>query len=75
MDETNNDLYIGPEEIMENWNVSRNKAYIIIRKLNKQLLAQKPTAIIIAGKVNKRWYEDACLKYFLPNTTLEEEGG
>lgn len=60
------EVYIGPKEIMNDWNVSKNKAYVIIRNLNAQLLKEKPTAITVAGKVNKRWYEDACLKNLFP---------
>ena len=62
-----NEVYIGPEDIMNDWKVSKNKAYVIIRNLNAQLLKEKPTAITVAGKVNKRWYEDACLKNLFPD--------
>lgn len=54
--------YIGPQQIMEDWDVSKATAYNIIKKMNTQLKKEHPTALIIAGKVNRIWYEDACLK-------------
>lgn len=54
--------YIGPQTIMKDWDVSRATAYNIIKKLNAQLKIEHPTALIIAGKVNRRWYENACLQ-------------
>ncbi len=54
--------YIGPKQIMEDWDVSRATAYNIIKKLNAQLKKEHPTALIIAGKVNRIWYEKACLQ-------------
>ena len=53
--------YIGPQQIMEDWDVSRATAYNIIRKMNAQLLKEHPNALIIAGKVNRFWYDQACL--------------
>ena len=57
-----NTAYIGPQTIMEDWNVSKATAYNIIKKLNSQLLKEHPSALIIAGKVNRIWYEEACLQ-------------
>lgn len=54
--------YVGPQTIMEDWNVSRATAYNIIRKMNTQLRKEHPTALILAGKVNRIWYEEACLR-------------
>ena len=53
--------YVGPEEIMESWDVSRATAYNIIRRMNEQLRKAHPSALIIAGKVNRKWYEESCL--------------
>ena len=53
--------YVGPERIMKDWDVSRATAYNIIRKMNEQILREHPTALIIAGKVNRKWYEESCL--------------
>ena len=54
--------YIGPQQIMEDWDVSRATAYNIIKKMNAQLKKEHPTELIIAGKVNRIWYEEACLQ-------------
>ena len=54
--------YIGPQQIMQDWDVSRATAYNIIKRMNAQLQKAHPTALIIAGKVNRVWYESACLK-------------
>ena len=59
--EAGKSLFVGPAEIMENWGVSRCKAYGIIRELNEELKKVHPKALIIAGKVNRKWYEEACL--------------
>jgi hypothetical protein len=42
--------------------VSRAKAYEVIRELNAAMKAENPKAIVVAGKVNRIWYEEACLK-------------
>ena len=42
--------------------VSRAKAYDVIKQLNKELKKENPRAIVVAGKVNRIWYEEACLK-------------
>lgn len=62
MESNSHSAYIGPEEIMKDWDVSKATAYNIIKKLNTQLIKKHPTALIIAGKVNRIWYEDACLR-------------
>lgn len=54
-------IYIGPERIMTDWGVSRATAYTIIKRMNTQLQSKHPTALIIPGKVNRVWYEEACL--------------
>ena len=53
--------YVVVTTVMRDFDVSRAKAYIIIRSLNQRLLETHPNAIIVAGKVNRIWYEDACL--------------
>ncbi len=58
----NNSIFIGPNEIMNDWNVSKATAYNIIKRLNCELKEKHPTALIIAGKVNRIWYDEACLK-------------
>ena len=54
-------LFVTVDEIQQQCGVSRAKAYQIIRELNQELKKQNPRAIIISGKVNRTWYEEACL--------------
>jgi len=58
---TEETAYVGPEEIMKDWDVSRATAYSIIRKMNEQMHKAHPNALIIAGKINRVWYENSCL--------------
>ena len=55
-------LFVGVDTVKYDLGVSRAKAYDVIRKLNDELRAQNPRAIVVAGKVNRIWYEEACLK-------------
>ncbi len=55
-------LFIGVDTVVYDLGVSKAKAYNVIRELNKELKAQNPRAIVVAGKVNRVWYEEACLK-------------
>ncbi len=62
MNQSTKPAYVGPTEIMQDWAVSKATAYNIIRKMNTQLKREHPSALIIAGKVNRVWYEEACLQ-------------
>jgi len=55
-------LFIGVDKVMFDLGVSRAKAYDVIKELNMQLKKEHPRAIVVAGKVNRIWYEEACLK-------------
>ncbi len=55
-------LFIGVDTVMFDLGVSRAKAYDVIKELNAQLKKEHPRAIVVAGKVNRIWYEEACLK-------------
>ncbi|MBO4907735.1 MAG: hypothetical protein J6Y58_04125 [Clostridiales bacterium] len=55
-------LFIGVDKVMFDLGVSRAKAYDVIKELNAQLKKEHPRAIVVAGKVNRIWYEEACLK-------------
>lgn len=63
-------IYIGPQQIMEDWGVCRATAYNLIKEMNEQIKKEHPSAITMQGKVNKIWYEEACLK-----RRTEEENG
>jgi len=54
--------FIDAEQVMKECNVSKSTAYNIIKKMNAQILMEHPAALIIPGKVNRKWYEEACLR-------------
>lgn len=55
-------MYVDVEEICRDWNCSRSKGYAVIKQLSKQMLEENPTAIVMSGKINRAYYEKACLK-------------
>ena len=55
-------LFIGVDTVMFDLGVSRAKAYEVIKELNAQMKKENPRAIVVSGKVNRIWYEEACLK-------------
>ena len=60
-DQRNTTLFATVAEVQNDLGVSRAKAYDVIKDLNKQLKEQYPRAIIISGKVNRKWYEEALM--------------
>ena len=62
MAEKRNPLYVGVDTVISDLGVSRAKAYDVIKQLNREMKEQHPRAIVVAGKVNRIWYEEACLK-------------
>ncbi len=55
-------MYVSAAEIAQDFDISKPKAYQIIKELNSELKKSCPKAIVLAGKVNRIWYEEACLK-------------
>ena len=62
MAEERQPLFVGVDTVIFDLGVSRAKAYDVIQQLNKELKKENPRAIVVAGKVNRIWYEEACLK-------------
>ena len=58
----NKKMYVGVDTVMRDFDVSKPKAYAIIHALNEELRREHPLAIVVAGKVNRFWYDKACLK-------------
>lgn len=54
--------FVGVDTVIFDLGVSKAKAYEVIRTLNKEMKAQNPRAIVVSGRVNRIWYEEACLK-------------
>lgn len=55
-------MFVGVDTVKFDLGVSRAKAYEVIKQLNKEMKEQNPRAIVVSGKVNRIWYEKACLK-------------
>ena len=55
-------LFVGLDTVKYDLGVSRAKAYEVIKQLNKEMKEQNPRAIVVSGKVNRIWYEEACLR-------------
>lgn len=55
-------MFVGVDTVKFDLGVSRAKAYDVIKQLNAKLKAENPKALIVAGKVNRIWYEEVCLK-------------
>lgn len=53
-------LFVSVEEIQCDWGISKSKAYEIIRRMSKQLAKENPKALILAGKINRAYYEQCC---------------
>lgn len=45
-------------EVAEVLQVSRNKSYQIINELNKNMVKENPSYIVIRGKANRRYFEE-----------------
>ena len=57
----NTTLYVSCTRVMQDWGVSRSRAYKIIGEMNQNLKKNNPDALVIPGKINRHWYERACL--------------
>lgn len=55
-------MYVGVDEICKDWGCSKSKAYSMIRKLSAQMSKENPKLIVMAGKINRSYYEEACRK-------------
>ena len=62
MVETRIPMFVGVDTVKFDLGVSKAKAYEVIKQLNRELKEANPRAIVVAGKVNRIWYEEACLK-------------
>lgn len=61
MNDKEKTLFVNVTTVQSDLGVSRAKAYQVIKDLNEQLKKKHPMAIVVAGKVNRVWYEEACL--------------
>ena len=63
MYENEKSLFVNVATVCHDLGVSKAKGYQIIKELNNELKKQHPLAIVVAGKVNRVWYEEACLQH------------
>ncbi len=57
-----NTVYVGVDEVCEDWGCSRSKGYAIIRQLTEQMHEENPKLLTMSGKINRVYYEEVCLK-------------
>ena len=50
-------MYVDADEVSKDWGVSKPKAYKMIKELNERMLKDNPNLIVIAGKVNRKFYD------------------
>jgi hypothetical protein len=62
MEQEKKTLFVGVETVSHDLGVSRAKAYAVIKQLNWELKKKYPMAIVVSGRVNRKWYEEACLQ-------------
>ncbi|MGN1350041.1 MAG: hypothetical protein ACI4VM_03480 [Anaerovoracaceae bacterium] len=55
-------VYVGVDEICEDWGCSRSKGYAIIRQLSAQMKEENPKLLVMAGKINRSYYNEVCRK-------------
>lgn len=55
-----NNKYVGVETVIKELNISKPKAYEVIKEMNENMKEAYPYAIVIPGKVNRSWY-DKCI--------------
>lgn len=53
-------MYVTVKEVCEDWGVSRAQGYKMIRDLNERMLEMNPNLIVLAGKANRKFYEENC---------------
>lgn len=56
----NKKMYVDVAEVCEDWGVSRAQGYKMIKQLNERMLAMNPNLIVLAGKANRKFYEENC---------------
>ena len=55
-------VYVGVDEVCRDWGCSRSKGYAIIKQLSEQMKAENPKLLVMSGKINRVYYNEACMK-------------
>ncbi len=61
MDDKNKPVYVDVNEVCADWGVCRSKGYAIIKELSERMKKDNPKVLVISGKVNRIYYEEACM--------------
>ena len=55
-------MYVDVAEVCRDWGGSRSKGYAIIKQLSEQMKAENPKLLVMSGKINRVYYNEACMK-------------
>lgn len=55
-------MFIGADYVANCVGCSKSKAYAIIKELSKQLKAENPKALVVAGKINRTYFLETVLQ-------------
>ena len=61
-DDKKNSILVDAETISNDLGISKTMAYKIIKELNTQMKKENPNAIVITGKANRIWYNEALFR-------------
>ena len=50
------------DEVWADWRVGRSKGYAIIKELSERMKKENPKLLVMSGKINRIYYEEACMK-------------
>jgi len=53
-------MFVDVTEVCEDWGVSNAQGYKMLKQLNTRMLKLNPNYIVIAGKANRKFYEENC---------------
>ncbi len=54
--------YVDVAEVCRDWGCSRSKGYAIIKQLSEQMKSENPRLLTMSGKINRIYYEEACMR-------------
>lgn len=55
-------VYVDVNEVCADWGVCRSKGYAIIKDLSERMKKENPKLLVMSGKINRIYYEEACMK-------------
>ncbi len=61
MEKKNKPVYVDVNEVCEDWGVCCSKGYAIIKELSDRMKKENPRVLVVSGKVNRIYYEEACM--------------